>query len=132
MAIMLLVNDGKLRYDEPLTEIFPGFPAYGRTIAIRHLLTHTGGLPEYGDLMEGGGWTETHQIQDEEVLELIEKQSTAKFPARSRWMYSNSGYGGARLDCRESVGRAVRRIPAEACFRSAAHGQHRDVSQRQE
>ena len=26
MAIMLLVHDGKLRYDEPLTEVFPGFP----------------------------------------------------------------------------------------------------------
>ena len=30
MAIMLLVHDGKLRYDETLTEIFPEFPAYGK------------------------------------------------------------------------------------------------------
>src|SRR5271169_2946543 len=28
MAIMLLVRDGKLRYDESLTEIFPDFPSY--------------------------------------------------------------------------------------------------------
>ena len=34
MAIMLLVHDGKLRYDEHLTDIFPEFPGYGRTIAI--------------------------------------------------------------------------------------------------
>ena len=46
MAIMLLVHDGKLRYDERLTEVFPEFPAYGRAVTIRHLLTHTGGLPE--------------------------------------------------------------------------------------
>ncbi len=30
MAIMLLVHDGKLRYDQRLTEIFPDFPSYGR------------------------------------------------------------------------------------------------------
>src|SRR5258708_1944748 len=47
MAIMLLVHDGKLRYDETLTEIFPDFPAYGKTIAVRNLLNHTSGLPDY-------------------------------------------------------------------------------------
>ena len=51
MAIMLLVHDGKLRYDETLTEIFPGFPAYGKTITVRNLLNHTSGLPDYEDLM---------------------------------------------------------------------------------
>src|SRR6266436_3304913 len=52
MAIMLLVRDGKLRYDEPLSEIFPGFPAYGKAITIRNLLNHTSGLPDYEDLMD--------------------------------------------------------------------------------
>ena len=92
MAIMLLVHDGKLRYDEPLTEIFPEFPAYGRAITVRHLLTHTGGLPDYEDLMEGGPWTETHQIRDDEVLALLEKQTKGKFAPGTSWDYSNSGY----------------------------------------
>src|SRR4051794_251795 len=73
MAIMLLVHDGKLGYDRTLTQIFPGFPAYGRAITVRHLLTHTGGLPDYEDLMnemEKGKapiWTTARQIQDREV-----------------------------------------------------------------
>src|SRR5690348_3549840 len=41
MAIMLLVHDGKLRYDQTLAEIFPDFPAYGKNITIRNLLNHT-------------------------------------------------------------------------------------------
>ena len=41
MAAMLLVRDGKLRYDETLTEVFPDFPAYGKPITIRNLLNHT-------------------------------------------------------------------------------------------
>ena len=43
-ATLLLIRDGKLRLDETLTEIFPGFPAYGRRITVRHLLSHTSGL----------------------------------------------------------------------------------------
>ena len=47
MAIMLLVHDGKLRYEENLTDIFPEFPAYGKSITVRNLLNHTSGLPDY-------------------------------------------------------------------------------------
>ena len=91
MSIMLLVRDGKLRYDEPITEVFPEFPAYGRAITIRHLLTHTAGLPDYEDLM-GPTWTPRHQIQDEEVLSLLEHQTAPKFAPGAKWAYSNSGY----------------------------------------
>jgi CubicO group peptidase (beta-lactamase class C family) len=45
MAIMLLVRDGKLRYDERITDVFPDFPAYGNQITIRNLLNHTSGFP---------------------------------------------------------------------------------------
>ncbi len=92
MAVMLLVHDGKLRYDDTLTRILPGFPEYGRAITVRNLLTHTSGLPDYEDLMEGGPWTETRQIQDGEVLSLLKRQNKPKFVAGSSWAYSNSGY----------------------------------------
>jgi len=98
MAIMLLVRDGKLRYDETLTEIFPGFPAYGRSISVRNLLNHTSGLPDYEDLMDnlekakGPRWTPVNQIQDDEVLELLEKENIGKFAPGTSWSYSNSGY----------------------------------------
>ena len=51
MAIMLLVHEGKLRFDERLTDVFPDFPEYGRGITIRNLLNHTSGLQDYEDLM---------------------------------------------------------------------------------
>lgn len=98
MAIMLLIHEGKLHYDDHLTDIFPSFPAYGKTITIRHLLTHTSGLPDYETLMEQEEkakralWSAQHQIQDEEVLSLLEKQSAGKFAPGTSWAYSNSGY----------------------------------------
>jgi CubicO group peptidase (beta-lactamase class C family) len=91
LAIMLLVHDGKLRYDERITELFPDFPAYGRRITIRHLLTHTSGLPDYEELM-GAEWTAARQIQDDQVLGLLERQTSGKFAPGTSWAYSNSGY----------------------------------------
>jgi CubicO group peptidase (beta-lactamase class C family) len=92
MSVMLLIHDGKLRYDTRLTDIFPDFPAYGRVITIRHLLTHTSGLPDYEDLMAGGGWTAMHQIQDGETLDLLRRQDHGKFAPGTSWSYSNSAY----------------------------------------
>src|SRR6202011_1389651 len=34
-SIMLLARDGKLRYDDHLTDIFTEFPAYGTSITVR-------------------------------------------------------------------------------------------------
>jgi CubicO group peptidase (beta-lactamase class C family) len=96
MAIMLLVHDGKLRYDQKLTEILPNFPAYGKSIAVRNLLNHTAGLQDYETLMEQpkhkGKWTDDHQIQDAEVLTLLEQTDHGMFPPGTQWSYSNSGY----------------------------------------
>src|ERR1700688_226792 len=96
MAIMLLVHDGKLRYDQKLTDVFPDFPAYGRAISIRNLLNHTGGLQDYETLMEQpekkAKWNEDHQIQDGEVLTLLEQTDHGMFAPGTQWYYSNSGY----------------------------------------
>ena len=95
MAIMLLVHDGKLRYDERLTEIFPDFPEYGRSITVRNLLNHTSGLLDYEDLMpplNPNVPVEQQQIQDAGVLALLERQNATKFPPGTKWEYSNSGY----------------------------------------
>jgi CubicO group peptidase (beta-lactamase class C family) len=98
MGIMLLVHDRKLRYDESLTEVFQDFPAYGKSITIRNLLNHTSGLPDYEALMEkaerakGPLWSPEHQIQDDEVLALLKRETTGKFSPGTSWAYSNSGY----------------------------------------
>ena len=88
-AVMLLVRDGKLRYDEPLTEALPGFPAYGRAITLRHLLTHTSGLLDYEDFVPD---TQTVQLKDRDVLAILERVDSTYFPPGTAYRYSNSGY----------------------------------------
>jgi CubicO group peptidase (beta-lactamase class C family) len=96
MAIMLLVHDGKLRYDETLTEVFPDFAEYGRAITIRNLLNHTSGLVAYEDVMDkqyaGTPDDAIPQVHDAGVLDIMKRQTGTKFPPGSRWEYSNSGY----------------------------------------
>jgi CubicO group peptidase (beta-lactamase class C family) len=96
MAIMLLAHDHKLAYDDRLADVLPGFPAYGRAITIRHLLTHTSGLRDYEDLMPKPAADvpdgERQQITDAGALELLKRERGTTFPPGSRWEYSNSAY----------------------------------------
>lgn len=97
-AVMLLVRDGKLRYEDALTDVFPSFPAYAKGITIRQLLTHTSGLPDYEELMTAAEqgrapiWSAERQIRDEEVLALLRSATRGRFPPGTSWAYSNSGY----------------------------------------
>lgn len=95
-CIMLLVRDGKLHYDDHLTDLFPEFPAYGKAITVRSLLNHTSGLPDYEDILmkqyPDTPEEKIPQIHDAGVLKLLEQQNSGKFPAGARWEYSNSGY----------------------------------------
>jgi CubicO group peptidase (beta-lactamase class C family) len=93
---MLLVRDGKLHYDDHLTDIFPEFPAYGKSITVRNLLNHTSGLPDYEDILmkqyPDTPEEKIPQILDAGVLKLLEQQTSGKFAPGSKWEYSNSGY----------------------------------------
>lgn len=94
-AIMLLVHDGRLGYEDRLTDVFPDFAAYGKTITIRNLLNHTSGLLDYEGLMSpqpGAREEELRQIHDGEVLELLKQQRRTKFAPGNHWDYSNAGY----------------------------------------
>jgi len=95
-CIMLLVHDGKLSYDDTLTKIFPGFPAYGSKITVRMLLTHTSGLKDYEDVYaaqyRGVDDRKIPQIKDAQILALMQQQSATDFPPGSQWHYSNTGY----------------------------------------
>jgi CubicO group peptidase (beta-lactamase class C family) len=95
-CIMLLARDGKLHYDDHLTDFFPEFPEYGKAITVRNLLNHTSGLPDYGELMmkqyAGTPPEKVPQILDAGVLKLLEQQTTGEFAPGTKWEYSNSGY----------------------------------------
>ncbi|OLB22097.1 MAG: hypothetical protein AUH15_07535 [Acidobacteriales bacterium 13_2_20CM_55_8] len=116
MAVMLLGHDGKLRYDERLTDVFPDFPVYGRAIRIRHLLNHTSGLQDYEDLMSPDSGTSPDQIKDAGVLALLKEQTATKFVPGMRWEYSNSGYAVLAMVVEKVSGKAFGEFLQERIF----------------
>src|SRR5207245_10344945 len=89
MAVLILVARGKLSLRDRLPKFFPEFPAYGETISLLRLLTHTSGLPDYEDHIPGGT---TIPLSDSDVLFILRHQTNADFPSGSHFHYSNSAY----------------------------------------
>jgi len=89
MSIMLLVKEGKLHYDDRVIDVLPGFPEYARDIHIRHLLAHTSGIVDYEDFVPD---SQTTQLNDDDVLELVHRTDTLNFAPGFAYHYSNSAY----------------------------------------
>lgn len=120
-CIMLLARDGKLHYDDPLTDFFPEFPAYGKSITIRNLLNHTSGLEDYEELLMKQ-YPDTPpdkipQILDAGVLKLLEQQASARFAAGTQWEYSNSGYAVLAMIVEKASGRTFGQFLEEKIFK---------------
>ena len=47
VAILQLVEQGKISLADPITKFFPDYPTQGKTITVEHLLTHTSGMQSY-------------------------------------------------------------------------------------
>jgi len=124
-AILTLVEQHRLTLDASLGTLLPGLPAYTRAITVRHLLTHTSGLPDYETLMDdpatngGRHYTPTHQISDRDVLDLLSRTTHPEFEAGSRWAYSNSGYVVLGLIVARVSGQSLASYLHDAVFRPA-------------
>ena len=86
-AVMLQVEDGKLALSDPLIKFFPDGPASWRDITVRHLLTHTSGIPDYTD-----GLVDYRRDYTEEQLVKFAQSLTLDFAPGAEWKYSNTGY----------------------------------------
>lgn len=47
VAVLQLVEQGKVRLDDPIQKYVPAFPDKGSVITLRHILTHTSGIRHY-------------------------------------------------------------------------------------
>lgn len=91
MAIMLLKESGKLRLDDPVAKYIPELSRYG-TITIRHLLNHTGGLPDYMEIMDRV-YDKSRIATNKDIIAIFKQQEPKiLFEPGTRYEYSNTGY----------------------------------------
>lgn len=88
-AILLLAEGGRLNLDDPVRHWLPSLPQTTSTVTLRQLLTHTGGLVDYEDLIPPGT---TEQLSDNDVLRMLSATAQTYFAPGSTYRYSNTGY----------------------------------------
>jgi CubicO group peptidase (beta-lactamase class C family) len=109
MALLELRDRGKLAFDDPVSRYVPELrsarPPTTDTgpIRIRHLVTHSSGLPRMGQL-DFGAWCEVTDSQ----LRRAAKTAVLDFAPGARSVYSNLGMALAGLVVEEASGESYR------------------------
>ncbi|MGM9978012.1 MAG: serine hydrolase domain-containing protein [Clostridium sp.] len=92
MAVMILVEENKLKLDDDLKKFFPYFPY--KNITIKNLLNHTSGLPDYMEWFEKAiNWNHNKIATNKDVVNYLgDEKPEVLFQANERWEYCNTGY----------------------------------------
>ncbi|WP_086741946.1 serine hydrolase domain-containing protein [Streptomyces glaucescens] len=87
-AVLLLADDGDLDLDEPVVELLPDLGEIPE-VTVRHLLSHTAGLPTGPDSDSAAGTTVSR------YLSAVCTARNTLFPPGTGFSYSNAGYVAA-------------------------------------
>ena len=98
MAVQLLASEGKLSLDDPVRKYIPELPDYGKPLTIRHMLSHTSGLRDWGSVESIAGWPRTtREYTHAHVLDIVSRQKSLNFDPGTKWSYSNTGFNLAAI-----------------------------------
>jgi CubicO group peptidase (beta-lactamase class C family) len=86
-GVMMLVEEGKVNLDDPITKYFPDGPKSWKKVKVRHLLSHTGGI-------SNKLYDQINMREDQTEEQLLKKIATLPldFQPGEKWNYSNPGY----------------------------------------
>jgi CubicO group peptidase (beta-lactamase class C family) len=113
-AIMMLVEEGKLGVEDPISRCLEGTPASWSGISIRHLLNHTSGIPDF--INEDIPVNPSHDGFDERVLKAVAARPL-HFAPGDEWRYSNSNYHLLGMIIRKVTGMAYGDFLRERIFK---------------
>ncbi len=86
-AIMLLVEEGRVRLDDPVSKYIDGTPPGWSGITVRHVLTHTAGLADFdsGNI----GFSYHREYTPKAFVDLL-ATAPLQFQPGERWNYTNA------------------------------------------
>jgi len=91
VAIMQLVEQGKLSLDDDVTKYVPNAPTHGRRVLVRHLLNHSSGIPSYTDVGGSLGRIMRQDLPKDSLIATV-KDDSLQFEPGSHFYYNNTGY----------------------------------------
>jgi CubicO group peptidase (beta-lactamase class C family) len=115
--VLLLSVQGQLSLDDPVRKYIPEVPDYGVPLTIRHLITHTSGLRDWGTIAAIGGWPRTSRAYTHaHVLDIVSRQKALNFTPGTEFSYSNTGYNLAAVLVSRVTGKTFAEYTREAIF----------------
>lgn len=115
-SILLLEQEGKLSLDDSIVRFVPSIGAYAEPVTLRHLIHHTGGLVDYMELAVSANIKFTDTLTVEESLEHLKNHQIARFPAGTKFEYSNTGYFLLSQVVEKVSGKSLRQFTKERIF----------------
>jgi CubicO group peptidase (beta-lactamase class C family) len=91
VAVMQLIEQGKLSLDDEITKYVPHAPTHGRRILVRHLLNHTSGIPSYTDVGPIFGRVMRQDLSHDSLVAVV-KDDSLQFEPGTHMYYNNTGY----------------------------------------
>ena len=125
-AVLLLARDGKLSLDDPVRKYIPELPDYGAPLTIRHMLTHTSGLRDWGSVAGIAGWPrdDARLHARARARHRQSRQKALNFTPGTQLVLQQHRLqpGGDHRVARQR--HVVRRVHARAHLRAARHDAH--------
>ncbi len=93
-AIAMLAKQGKFSLDDDVRKHIPELPDLGKTVTLRHLLTHTSGYREFLNFLALGGlnMAEGDYIDRGEIIEIVKNQPELQNDPGAEFNYNNTGF----------------------------------------
>ena len=92
MSIMILAEQGKLEYDDPISKYIPEISQFGDEFTIRTVMHHTSGLPDYGDGITESLMKRSDNPTNEDMIDVLSKKRKLLSDPGEAFYYSNAGY----------------------------------------
>ena len=117
-ALCLLASRGKLSLDDDVRKYIPELKDFGKTITLRHLLSHTTGYREFVNtlLIEGRQVLEGDYIAPDEAIKVINRQPTLQNEPAAEFNYNNSAFSLASMVVARVSGRPFAEFMREEVF----------------
>jgi CubicO group peptidase (beta-lactamase class C family) len=116
-AVLLLALDGQVELDADVRRWFPELPAYERPITVRHLLTHTSGLRDWGSIVQLEGWPRGARAHtNAHVVQVAARQRALNYPPGDAYSYTNTGYNLLAELVQRVSGRSLAAFTRERLF----------------
>jgi len=93
-GVMLLVEAGRVKLEDSITQYFPGSPPSWQPIKVKHLLGQTSGLGQYANherTQPFGPFNLQRQVTEDEALARIQSMRL-DFRPGERWLYCDTNY----------------------------------------